>query len=224
MKNISIVSCVFAVILVNGISDVHAKKPACPVPNGVKCMSAGDVYNATNNSSEVTSADQANMSMNLPPAPVPVPVAVVAPSRSSNAPATVPKGQLVYVPTEYASLAIKGDALSVVAPQKVIVNAPASVQKSKAAPAEVSTFIPSTTIVTNGYEPFREPAKILQIYIAAWQDDSGDLHLSERIVTEIVPRRWNIGVDESGSGDNYHLLEFPNVSAPDTVSKTKSGG
>lgn len=53
---------------------------------------------------------------------------------------------------------------------------------------------------------------------------AGDLHLSERIVTEIVPRRWNIGVEESGSGDNYHLLEFPNVSVPDTVSKSKSSG
>lgn len=200
-------------------SDAEAKKSACPVPNGVKCMSTGDVYNATNNASEVTSADQANTTTSLPPAPVPT--VVVGPV--SSVPATAPKGQMVYMPTEYASLAIKGDALSVVAPQKTVpITNTAS--KVKVAPAEVSTFIPSTTIVTNGYEPFREPAKILQIYIAAWQDDTGDLHLSERIVTEIVPRRWNIGVDESGAGDNYHLLEFPNVTAPTATGSAKSGG
>lgn len=182
--------------------DVMAAKYACPVEKGAKCMSTAKVYEATNASADINGGKNEP----LPPPPEVAAPKQVTTTTSSNA----PRGTMVFVPAEAAALAVKGDSLSVVSPDRKVLQT-TTVLPSPAIASEV----PKTTITTNGYEPFREPAKIMQVYVAAWQDEYGDLHLSERIVTEIVPRKWSIGVKEAGSGDNYRLLEFPGAKTTD---------
>lgn len=57
-------------------------------------------------------------------------------------------------------------------------------------------------------EPFRVPAKVMRIYVRAWQDEQGDLHTPGFIFTEIEPRKWSVGLptDEATSG-SFFLLE-----------------
>ena len=40
--------------------------------------------------------------------------------------------------------------------------------------------------------PTREPAQILRIWIAPWEDAAGNLHGASHVFTEIVPSRWRI--------------------------------
>jgi conjugal transfer pilus assembly protein TraV len=40
--------------------------------------------------------------------------------------------------------------------------------------------------------PRREPAQILRLWIAPWEDASGNLHGASDIYTELLPRRWRI--------------------------------
>jgi conjugal transfer pilus assembly protein TraV len=40
--------------------------------------------------------------------------------------------------------------------------------------------------------PRREPAQILRLWIAPWEDASGNLHGASEIYTELLPRRWRI--------------------------------
>lgn len=40
--------------------------------------------------------------------------------------------------------------------------------------------------------PRREPAQILRLWIAPWEDASGNLHGASDVYTELLPRRWRI--------------------------------
>ena len=204
MNKLSLAVAIAGVLLAHG---AEAKKYACNVPKGATCMSTEAVYEATNASDSVNGTPTTTDIPPPPPVQQPVPSKKASTQSASTTTTPAPKGKMVFVPTEQAALAIKGDSLSVVSPVAV---APTTASgPSKTVTQVVQSGVPKTTITTNSYEPFLEPAKIMQVYIAAWQDEYGDLHLSERIVTEIVPRKWSIGVEETGSGDNYQLLTFP---------------
>jgi len=41
--------------------------------------------------------------------------------------------------------------------------------------------------------PIREPAKVMRIWIAPWEDQSGNLMVSNYVYTEVENRRWSIG-------------------------------
>lgn len=41
--------------------------------------------------------------------------------------------------------------------------------------------------------PEREPAQVLRIWIAPWEDSAGNLHGASHVFTEILPRRWRLG-------------------------------
>jgi hypothetical protein len=41
---------------------------------------------------------------------------------------------------------------------------------------------------------WRAPAQVMRIWIAPWEDSRGDLHAPGYLYTEILPRRWRIGV------------------------------
>ncbi len=41
--------------------------------------------------------------------------------------------------------------------------------------------------------PLRTPAKVMRIYVAPWESNTGDLNVPSYVYTEIEPRRWMIG-------------------------------
>jgi len=45
----------------------------------------------------------------------------------------------------------------------------------------------------NEPQPVRTASKVMRIWIAPWEDKSGDLHASGHVYTEVEPRRWAIG-------------------------------
>lgn len=65
----------------------------------------------------------------------------------------------------------------------------------------------SSITSTSTTEPFREPAKVMRIYVQAWEDEQGDLHTPAYIFTEIEPRRWSVGRPALDANDSFRLLE-----------------
>lgn len=45
--------------------------------------------------------------------------------------------------------------------------------------------------------PVLEPARVIRIYIKPWIDEQGDLHIPGLLFTEITPRKWSFGAEES---------------------------
>ena len=41
--------------------------------------------------------------------------------------------------------------------------------------------------------PIRTPEKVMEIWIAPWEDKAGSLHMASTIYTEIEKRRWTVG-------------------------------
>ncbi|WPL23222.1 TraV family lipoprotein [Thiorhodovibrio frisius] len=40
--------------------------------------------------------------------------------------------------------------------------------------------------------PTREPAQVIRIWIAPWEDSAGNLHGASHVFTEVVRRRWSL--------------------------------
>ncbi|MBF0609498.1 MAG: type IV conjugative transfer system lipoprotein TraV [Magnetococcales bacterium] len=55
--------------------------------------------------------------------------------------------------------------------------------------------------------PVRSQAKIMRILIFPWEDNDGDLHGGEYVFTEIVGRRWNLGVTKGGASGLFSPLD-----------------
>jgi len=47
-----------------------------------------------------------------------------------------------------------------------------------------------------GPVPVRLPAMIMRVWIAPWEDSTGNLHAPGYVYTEIEPRRWSIGMPD----------------------------
>lgn len=65
--------------------------------------------------------------------------------------------------------------------------------------------------------PVRMPAKIMRVWLAPWEDAHGDLHLSERLFTEIEPRRWSVAAPAPEITPHLELLEPLEPAAPQEV-------
>lgn len=50
--------------------------------------------------------------------------------------------------------------------------------------------VPPATETT---EPYRTPARVLRIWIAPWEDETGALHMPGFVYSEIESRRWSVG-------------------------------
>ena len=61
--------------------------------------------------------------------------------------------------------------------------------------------------------PILEPAKVMRIWIAPWEDSKKDLHWPSYLFTEIQPRKWSFGKSEfSGSRPVIpHLMVMPSA-------------
>lgn len=58
--------------------------------------------------------------------------------------------------------------------------------------------------------PIRTPARVMRIWIAPWEDDSGDLNVPGKVFTEIEPRRWAVGETQpSGRAATLQLISAP---------------
>ena len=63
--------------------------------------------------------------------------------------------------------------------------------------------------------PIREPARVMRIWIAPWQDASGNLHMASRVYTEIAPRQWSVGIhaDQAMQPHSFFPLQVTNGAA-----------
>lgn len=58
--------------------------------------------------------------------------------------------------------------------------------------------------------PIRSPAVVMRVWIAPWQDESGDLMMPGYVMTEIEARRWQIGHDVTVMpSSDYYLQPVP---------------
>ena len=63
-------------------------------------------------------------------------------------------------------------------------------EPAKSGPKPVLTMAPD---IADGALPLRTPSRIMRIWIAPWETEDSDLHLTKLIYTEIEPRRWMVG-------------------------------
>ena len=61
--------------------------------------------------------------------------------------------------------------------------------------------------VPNKPVPIREPAKVMRIWMAPWEDESGDLHVSSYVYTEIEKRKWAYGNRTDTRSNNTKSLQ-----------------
>ncbi|MBI5330044.1 MAG: type IV conjugative transfer system lipoprotein TraV [Betaproteobacteria bacterium] len=75
--------------------------------------------------------------------------------------------------------------------------------------------------------PILEPAKVMRIWIAPWEDSKKDLHWPSYLFTEIQPRKWSFGKSEfTGSRPVVpHLMVMPSAqpSVPDRSDTGRAG-
>lgn len=64
----------------------------------------------------------------------------------------------------------------------------------------------------NDNVPIRSEAKVMRIWVAPWQDASGDLHISSYVYTEIEPRKWLF--ENEGKARSVHLEPLQAMPAP----------
>lgn len=77
-----------------------------------------------------------------------------------------------------------------------------------------------TPEANGGVIPLRTPAKIMRIWINAWEAENNDLQVPGLVYTEIEPRRWQIGLPAAQQPAELILLE----PRPSSATPAKSAG
>jgi conjugal transfer pilus assembly protein TraV len=113
----------------------------CPAPNGVACMSARQIYSATEDTDTVQKK-------------------TAAPRMEAD-----------------RSTDTSGSGMAIVAGELTLTGA---------RPEAAVDVIPENL-------PVRMPARILRVWVNAWEDTGGNLHAASTLYTEITPRRWTVG-------------------------------
>jgi conjugal transfer pilus assembly protein TraV len=70
-------------------------------------------------------------------------------------------------------------------------------ESSAPAPIPNPVSSPAPQIPVEDPLPIRTPARVMRIWIAPWEDEEGDLIASGYVYTEIEPRRWQVGIQNS---------------------------
>ncbi|MFO1433937.1 MAG: type IV conjugative transfer system lipoprotein TraV [Candidatus Competibacteraceae bacterium] len=135
------------------------------VPEGVHCLSARQVYQATEGTDTVKSPPTESTA-----APVPPPASDTV--RGGDGPRT-----------EWPMPTMAPPAVTAV-PAVIPVAATRS-----GLPQTASTPAPRL----DGPVPIRTPAQVMRIWFGPWEDQGGNLHLTGYVYTEIEPRRWVVG-------------------------------
>lgn len=200
----SVFLAVIALCLTATTAEARGRKFSCPMPDKRACLSAEQVYNATHNGAKLDATGKQAPEFLIPQQPVIRPIEPVA-----GTPVQVP--DRCCEPTRTA-VTIKGDTLAVASP----VVAP--VHGANVASASGRDMV----IRTAREEPFRTPAQVMRIYIASWEDESGDLHMGGYLFSEIEPRKWSVGIRQRETSDSYRLLTLSQPSR-DAAQEANSG-
>lgn len=67
---------------------------------------------------------------------------------------------------------------------------------------------------TGNVIPVVEPPRVMRVWIGPWVDSHGNLHMAQRVYTQIVPRRWSIGARPSTRPTTFFPLDVMPSSAP----------
>lgn len=201
---ISKLQLLFAAVAVSLGGCAHTSKFACPNPHGVTCMSTQDVYKATNQADEIIGIDPKEareLSSEGKPAgkvladtPTPVDAEVV--SAAPAAPVVIDDRRVI-------GTRLEGDTL-------VITGVSTADDRRGATPyVSLSSQAPSRRIEPSSREEaYREPARIMSVYVRPYEDENGDLHLGSYVQSEIEPRKWAVA-EKADSGDGYFQLLNP---------------
>ncbi|KAA6187922.1 TraV family lipoprotein [Thiohalocapsa marina] len=67
-------------------------------------------------------------------------------------------------------------------------------KQAKSGPAKARAQAPKTAALaqTSAPTPRREPARIMRLWIAPWEDANGNLHGASFVYTEVQPQRWQL--------------------------------
>jgi len=185
----------------NVLNTANHDEFACPgMPDGVMCKSPLQVYHATHGTMPDVTSDVTLSRVPSKGAPA---------SRSGN-------------PTSQATF---DDGVDLDFLQK----APVSRDQPPAAPLPLPPHLPSylpnaQPASPNLPLPVLEPAKVMRIWIAPWEDSKKDLHWPSYLFTEIQPRKWSFGKTEfTGSRPVIpHLMLLPS-SQPALPDRPESG-
>lgn len=70
--------------------------------------------------------------------------------------------------------------------------------------------------------PVRQPAKVMRIWLAPWEDDQGDLVMASYVYSEIETSKWSVGnkpTDTVTAGTYTYRLDPPTPSDDDGATK-----
>mgnify|MGYP000868547645 CR=1 FL=1 len=173
-------------------------KFACPHPQGVTCMSATDVYTATNQADEVRGID---------------PGEARALAREGKSAGEIQARYQAVVETPDEPLAVVRDHRRVVGATlegDTLVITGVSDPERRAAPARYAPVAPAPARSAGTLDgAMRVSAQILRIHVRPWEDERGDLHLGGEVLTEITPRRWSVAKPVQPQTNVFSLLEAP---------------
>ena len=175
---------------VDSVAGLGSSHYACPgMPNGVRCESTHSVYEEaiSGNLAQENAANALN--------PVDAKAALATAGRTTVA------GDAPGKPCHAC-----GAGTSAIAARSDVGAAPTP------KPDE-----PALIYASDGALPLRTPASVMRIWVNAWQDKDGNLHMPGPIFTEIEPRRWQIGVTDVGAMPGVHMYG-------DTTAMLPSGG
>lgn len=203
-------------------SEARTGKFSCPIGKGVTCMSAENVYEATNHVDYLEPEETGRRSRQRnnrrrsrqaePVQPVYAPPPQVAPQVVAVPGSEVPTPDRCCDPVATA-VTVKGDTLAVSSP--VPTQAAVQAVQPQAVSSTVTSTSPNvvlpggggeTVLRTTNNEAFRTPARVMRILVHPWIDDSGDLNMGGYVLTEIEPRRWSVGSNVSATDHGYRLL------------------
>jgi len=205
------------VAALGGCASVTSNKFSCPAPDGFQCMNPVEVYEATNDINSVDEEAKKSAGekkrrkgespntiiiQGIAPSPTPAPAAV-GPDRCCE-------------PVLAGIQMGRNDSLTLARPSAAI----AVNQESAAALNRVEQVERAAVPAGDAY---RTAAQIMRIYVAPWEDESGDLHMGGHIFTEIEPRKWRVGHRaESESLNTFSLLKGQVAAQPDEVASGES--
>lgn len=228
MKPLALAVAVLGSLVVMSSAQARDKKFACPMPNGVTCMSAEDVYEATHNTDSLIPAQQnkpakQTRQTRAAKAAVQQQQTFVAQTGVNVGGEQVPTPDRCCDPV-FTAVTVRGDTLAVASPQfapsqqqlvdGVYVNAP-----SINTPRQGGEVV----VRTRQNEAFREPARVMRILVNPWIDQTGDLHLGGFVLTEIEPRRWSVGTAVAETSNPYRLIGVSPVRETAQDARTGAG-
>ena len=69
-------------------------------------------------------------------------------------------------------------------------------KKGKSASNKIVPFLPETipnVAVIGEPKPLLEPARVMRVWVNAYEDESGNLVYPSRVFSEVTPRKWDVG-------------------------------